>query len=182
MVDHNEIASVILTLCTALGGFLLSELSSLIRDHRSLKREREARYEARGEQMKQRRTEFQRQTLLDLQDSLAKLVRATGQGHHLDDMASRASGQWQKQLWGDDLDERYRLAQVQTSLLGVRVANEDVRNDIEELKAASSKTALSPSKASADAELERMARAYERVNRRIGDLLRGLDSDDDLTG
>jgi hypothetical protein len=66
------------TLLNGGGGYWLSGRNDEARDNRALEREQKARREDRVDRLQEQRREWQRQTLLDLQDELQKLARATG--------------------------------------------------------------------------------------------------------
>jgi hypothetical protein len=59
----------------------------------------------RRDQLFERRTTFQRQTLLDLQEASTQLARSVGAINHQERVAHRSTGKWSKQLVPDDLDE-----------------------------------------------------------------------------
>jgi hypothetical protein len=66
------------TLLNGVGGYWLSGRNDEARDIRTLQREQTARKEERDDRLQEQRHEWQRQTLLDLQDELQKLARAIG--------------------------------------------------------------------------------------------------------
>lgn len=178
---------------TALVGFVTASISDWLRDRRASAREREAaeanrtreregREAARREQRFERRAAFQRQTLLDLQEAVQKLVRTTGEMKHHDTMAVRAGGEWGKQLLGEDLNNRSHLTNVQTTMLGVRVRDESVRNLLRELREECMHSQLAGSEAEAERALVKAASIFEKLNERIGELLRKLDDDEEATG
>lgn len=176
---------------TALLGFVTASVLDWLRDRRAEQRERnaaertaarerEARDAARREQRFERRTAFQRQTLLDLQEATLRLVRATGEMNHLDTVASRGGGEWGKQLFGEDLNDRARLAQAQTTVLGVRVRDDAVRNGIKIVKNECVAATSSRSEEEAKRAMHRMSDAFDEMNERLGEILRKLDDDEDL--
>jgi hypothetical protein len=89
-------------------------------------RDRGARL-ARAEARRDARDEFQRQTLLDLQEAAARMGRAIGRAHHHDTMAFRQSGEWGKTLYGDDLSEEMVACTIQLRLLAERIRDDDLR-------------------------------------------------------
>jgi hypothetical protein len=71
MADPTPIASASwFPVLTLLLGFVTASISDWLRDRRAGLREREARETGRREQLFQRRTTFQRQTLLELQEEV----------------------------------------------------------------------------------------------------------------
>lgn len=164
---------------TALGGFVTASITDWLRDQRAAVREREARAASRREQLLERRTIFQRQTLLDLQDAVMKLIRTTGQMNLQDKMAFRETGEWQKQLYGADLGDRAHAANVHTLMLGVRVRDEAVRRLLDVVRRESISATLCRSSADAERAMLTMGEASRKLNERIGEILRMLDDDED---
>lgn len=163
---------------TAFLGYAVAALSEWWRDQRAYKREREAQGERRQEQSHMRRNEFQRATLLELQDELVKLIRAIGEGHHQDVMAHRAGGAWQKQLYGNDLDSRIHAGMTKTSTLGVRVRDKDVRRLLSELRQQCSEAVHCKNEEISERAISLAQAVYDKLNDRIGELLRILDDDE----
>jgi hypothetical protein len=160
---------------TLLLGFVTKSATDWLQDRRNTRREREAREAARRDQLFERRTTFQRETLLDLQEAAAQLARSTGAIHHVDNTAYRSIGKWREQLLSDELDEGNRLAQVRTVMLGARVRDDIVRELIDKLKTCSTEAIHSPTKEESDRALIGMTAIYDRLNKRIGEVLRKLD-------
>jgi hypothetical protein len=119
---------------TLLLGFATKSLSDWLENRRNTRRERAAREAVRREQLFERRTSFQRQTLLEIQEASMQLVRSVGAIHHEDKMAYRSTGEWGKQRVGDDLSEANRLAQARTGMLAARVRDDTIRELIGKLK------------------------------------------------
>jgi hypothetical protein len=128
-----------LPVATLLIGYLTKSVSEWVQYRRASarermqheytsEREREARDALRRDQLFERRNTFQRQTLLDLQENLTLLGRTIGEMSIHDRRAYRETSEWQKQLYGDDLAERNRVAQARTGMLGVRVRRIDPRS------------------------------------------------------
>ncbi len=142
---------------------------------RTATRERSAAETKRREDLFQQRTIFQRQTLLDLQDALFKLGRATGSIHHEDKMALKKAGTWQKQRLDGELDEDFRLGQMQNSILASRVRDNGVRELVEEFRMYCTRTAMAATPADADRAFSAAIEVHEPLNKRIGEILRGLE-------
>jgi hypothetical protein len=178
------------TIFTTLCGFFAGWLTEWFRDERARrreheaaestsKREREARNATRREQRFERRSSFQRQTLLDLQDAVQKLLRTTGKMHHLDSIAHRSGAEWHRQLYPDDLDNEAHLVNVQTTLLAVRVRDDSIRSMVKDLKDKCGSVVFSNTKADSDRFMEAAVAIFETLNERIGERLRQLDDDED---
>lgn len=175
---------------TTLGGFFAGWLTELFRDGRTRRREHEAaeatsnreraaRDAARREQRFERRTNFQRQTLLDLQDTVQKLLRVTGKMQHLDGIAHRSTGEWHKQLYPDDVNNEAHLTNVQTTLLAVRVRDESIRSMAKDLREKCNSVFFSKNEAESERLILAAAAVFETLNERIGERLRQIDDDED---
>jgi hypothetical protein len=108
---------LILPFVTLVVGWVLSELGSWFKDHR----EEKARIRVRDEQKIDRQFDFQRQTLLDLQDKIAELFRLT-------------SEMYRAHIEGDyvtpELKEKRLNLMVRVEVLNVRVGDELLRGQI----------------------------------------------------
>ena len=164
---------------TLLLGFFTKSLSDWAQHRHTTEREREAREAARREQRFQQRIAFQRQTLLDLQDALMQLARTTGEMHFHDKKAFRETGRWQKQLYGEDLAERDRVANARTAMLGVRVADASVRDLLQQFKNQCTASILSENEEASECSLRKMGLVFESLNQRIGEILRKLEEDEE---
>src|SRR5580700_4913536 len=119
---------------TLLLGFALNAFTESIRRRHELKRDRESRLEARRDHVLEQRRNFQRDTLLALQEAIADLARATGAAHHQNEMNYRKTGEWQNQLLSDDLDQANLLAMRRTGILEVRVRDAQLRQLVKEFR------------------------------------------------
>jgi hypothetical protein len=160
-----------------LAGFLASSAIEFLRDRRTLKREREAREATRRETRADRRANFQRQTLLELQDSLLELGRTNGQIHHLDTRAYKQTGDWRTQLVPEDLDEKNRSANARTAVLTSRVHDASVRKMVQEFKENANFETMGRDPESASDAHNLGIRLFVKINERIGELLRKIDDE-----
>jgi hypothetical protein len=77
---------MVLPVVTLILGFAISAVTDWIKYPRDSERERAARLETRRDQLSEQRRSFQRQTLLDLQEAIQDLARATGAAHVQDNI------------------------------------------------------------------------------------------------
>jgi hypothetical protein len=105
-------------------GLLGGYLADALRDSRAAAREEAAADRARVRE----RAAFERETLIELQDWLAKLMRAMGAMHHHDYMEYRKSGRWGHDPVGEDLNTGFHEAIVNVHRYRVRAADADVRD------------------------------------------------------
>jgi hypothetical protein len=164
---------------TLLIGYGTKSLSDWVQNKRVIVRDREAREAARHDQRVARRITFQRETLLELQEVSMQLGRATGRGHHLDEMAYRESKSWGKNFLPDDLDESHRVAQARVLMLGVRVRDDTTRKLVDQFRECSTATLFSVQRDDADRAMAKMVSVHDELHRRIGELLREIDSADE---
>lgn len=163
---------------TLLAGFASKWVFDWLSHKRVLAKEREARLAQVRTQMLERRITFQRQTLLDLQDALSKLGRATGAAAHQDRMAFRTTGQWQRQHLTDGWSDKFQEAQVAAQTLSVRVRDDLVRDLVSQMKTACVETLLCSGLEESDAAMIRAMNFHEQLNDRVGMILRSLDDDE----
>jgi len=79
MTDWTAIVGSVTTLLGGLGGYWLAGRNDDNRDQQAAAREEAARRESFAERLEEDRHTFQRDTLLELQDELQRLVRNTAQ-------------------------------------------------------------------------------------------------------
>jgi hypothetical protein len=164
---------------TLLIGYGTKSLSDWIQNKRAIVREREAREATRHDQRVARRVTFQRETLLELQEVAMQLARATGRANYLDEMAFEESGNWRNCLLPDDVNESYRVAQARVLMLSVRARDDAVRDLVQRFKDASSATVMSAQRDTASRALGALVSVHDELHKRIGILLRELDSSDE---
>jgi hypothetical protein len=126
------IVTAITPVAAGLGGYWLSGRNDDARDQRTAAREEAARLAARGERRDDRRHEFQRTTLLELQDELQRQARVSGRALIHDRSMVREHGQLT--LLPEGLsDEAYTIG-VSIRRLQERVLDEQVRNAVADFK------------------------------------------------
>lgn len=167
---------------TLIIGALLKGTFDALTDRRIEKRERAARRERRLDEIQLRRANFQRATLLELQEAISQLARFTGKSHHLDVVAHRKTGKWQKQYLPEDLGEGLLVANTNVSRLRVRVRDEEIRRLAESFSKNCADIAVSGGEAVAEKTLRQMGSVLVELHERIGLVLRNLDDDEDRVG
>ncbi len=70
---------------------------------------------------------FQRETLLAFQDALLDWIRLGGEHHLADKRAYRGTGEWGKNLVGEDQSDRERAASRNLTVLRSRIDDDDLR-------------------------------------------------------
>lgn len=137
-----------------------------LRDGRATAREQLARSEAREQQ----REDFQRATLIELQDSLQRYIRGIGAAVHFDEMSFRKHGE-QFQL-PHGLSDQIHEAQMLTSKLATRVMDDEVRDLVDgAIKKGIDATLPGDQPPAAVREMGELA---GRAQERMGTMIRGL--------
>ncbi len=179
MSDVQSVASGawsgVVSVIAFLGGFGAKWLLDLEQNRRVTAREREARREARRDLLTERRADFQRKNLLDLQEACTRLIRKAGQANHHDKMTLKKTGEWQKGLLPEEVNEEFRLGQATVSMLEVRVRDSEIRGLTKELRTRCTSVVISSDVAASDKALAQMATTHEELNHRIGAVLRDLE-------
>lgn len=169
---------------TAFGGFILAAISEYLRDRRATTRERDARNAVRHLQQLERRTNFQRQTLLDLQEAAQQLGRSCGTTYFIKHERFLQTGKWENEdlPLPDDLNEDLRQAVTKTIMLSARVRNDGVREMAGTFKRFATGIATASSKSDAQAALNQMMATLGPLHESIGGVLRKLDDDEEAAG
>lgn len=157
----------------------ITALSQKISDTRQLTREREARREQRREAISLRRVEFQRATLLELQERLLDLGRMVTRAQIEDFRAFKASGNWHSGLLSEEVNEGVRVAQASVTRLLERVRDNQVRSLASSFSENCVSVTIAPSRADSDRCYHNMLRTSGELNARLGVVLRSLDDDED---
>lgn len=121
----TAIIGPITTLLGGLGGYWLAGRNEDARDQRSARREQVARRAALAERLEEDRHSFQRDTLLELQDELQRLVRNTAQIMLQDEKTIKQFGQIY--LLGGDLSDEAMQITVSVQRLRSRVLDDQLR-------------------------------------------------------
>jgi hypothetical protein len=162
---------------TLLLGFVAKGVSDWIDYKRNAAREaKKLKFELK-QKLYDRRVEFQRQTLLDLQDAVAKLGRFAGATYMQDLKAFKATGEWQKQRLSEDLDKEFTDTQRMVRILCVRLRDVDARQLVGKFSNECAMIGIC-GKDESDKVMERMSLSFDELNNRIGELLREIDNDE----
>ncbi len=112
---------------TFIAGAALTLLAETLRDRRAIAREGQAFARNRTREDEQAARQFERETLLELQDAVQRYARVVGRVHHAAHLHIRREGGTAASFMSpDDLDEELRLAGVNINRLVARVADAEV--------------------------------------------------------
>jgi hypothetical protein len=164
------------TISSVVAGGGLTMLSSWIADRRLTARDRERRSEEERERLQVRRKDFQRDTLLELQIASQKLLRNAGASLHQDIMAHRKTGIWQKQQLPGDLSDGHLRWSTEMMLLSSRVLDEEIRSLADQLRTLTVTVGFSNNEDDAEAGMSAAAEVQQALIRRIGKLVREMDT------
>jgi hypothetical protein len=163
----------------ALGGYWLAGRNEEARDVRASQREETARRAALTERLEDQRHDIQRETLLELQDELQKLARATVQILHFDrnNLGLRAAG---TVTLPDELDDGFSTLSV--NRLKTRVLDRQLRDAIDAFTAICSRDAAIPRggehfsgydlKAAIAQQLVELNERFTQLNEQVGERIR----------
>ena len=162
-------------IATAFGGYISAQISDWLRDRRTHEREREARNAIRQNTVLERRNEFQRQTLLDLQEWAMKLMQSVGSAHLFDMRRWAKDREWHVERYPDDTNSAIQTSNAQTAMLGVRVRNEDVKNLLWRLKHEADTITAAKTPKMAQTAIGEASTLFVLFNEKIGQVLIELD-------
>jgi hypothetical protein len=155
-------------------GFALGSLSVLFKHQLILKRDREARVAERKETRAIQRNEFQRETLLSLQEAATSLMDATIESYR--DGWAKSLGQPSTIISSIDLDRAYWKADARTNMLQVRVHNKQVSDKCYVFrKMCSEATEIFPDHDKARAAASAAQEAVKQLHEEVGTAVKGLD-------
>ncbi|EKS29382.1 hypothetical protein [Afipia felis] len=162
---------------TLLLGYGTKSLSDWIDFKRTVRREREARAEIRRDKISERRNDFQRATLLELQEVAHRLGRMAYLANYCDETTYRRDPEnWQKQLIPEETSEGFREAQARASLLSARVLDDEAREYLEEFRTCCTTVVFSKQRGVSLRALAELDPLHRRFNSHVGELLRNIDS------
>ncbi|MFD1260674.1 hypothetical protein [Entomomonas asaccharolytica] len=155
-------------------GALLTMFASYLADFRLLKRERTARKEQQYATLYLKRIEFQRETLIQLQDVIDNISRKTAE-IQLNDIHNYNQGtEWKKISVPDDLDELLRATKAKLIKLKARIEDEKLRKCLDTFNSISLKVTLSENKAESEHQMQLLSHSFEEVQNLIGENFRQL--------
>lgn len=161
--------------CTLLLGAIGKGLGDVLGDRRRDRREAQARKEARLDVQRARHAEFQRETLLQLQEAIYDLGRLAGRVNFADVIAEHELGTWGKKDLPAEVNDGFLLATVKTQKFRVRAASADIREMGAQFVNACTQVSMARARADSDNALKAAMSIFEKLNERIGDALSALD-------
>jgi hypothetical protein len=156
-------------------GFAFGILTEWFRDARAYRREREARSDARAETKAEQRRDFQRQSLIALQDAICELI-ADLRLHVGEKSAVVLEGKdWNEAVASKEVAIKSMISRDRVVTLRARVSDDLTRRLTQAVLVACASTVRAKSKEGVFEGLEKMKEGLEGVSERIGIMLRTLD-------
>jgi len=179
-VDLLGIPSAVwLPIATLILGGVLTAFFDAQKDRRALDREREARKDQRSDTLLLKRIEFQRDTLLALQDAIASFGRFTGQMHLHDEQVFRETKEWGKSQLGEEISNGAFAANVLLDKLRVRVDDDTIREQTSRFRLLCLAVGEARSESTSTGALNEAMAVMAPLHERIGEVLRNLDKDEE---
>jgi hypothetical protein len=125
-----------------------------------------------GRNREQRRKDFQKETILSLQEILFEYTTAVGDVHHQRVVAFQRTGAWDTQLVFDD-ETRNRVVLKLIKLI-VRVGDDELRRLILAARESADRVLLADSQEAAVRAMHESLLPIENANTRLGAVLRDL--------
>lgn len=116
--------------------------------------------------------EFQRGTLLELQEAIHDTLRLCSRAHFEDVENFRRTGEWGREKLSEEVNEGVRLSRRRVAILVDRISNESLRTDVKSLMQLSAQEALSHSEGEAEMAQHRLFAQVGPVLENIGSVLR----------
>jgi len=115
---------------------------------------------------------FQRETLLSVQEAVQDLMRSVAKVHLADEAAFRETKQWGVNQLPDDLAENYRILSQRAHALAVRIADDSLREKIQEVRAKAGCITSAKSYTDATEQFTALTFEYTRTMEHLGSVLR----------
>jgi len=120
----------------------------------------------------ERAKEFQRTTLLDLQDALYDAVRMCGRAYYEDFVAYKSGTAWGKGRLTEELSAGLLASNRRVSILIERIEHAELRSEVKSLTAQMSALTMQTEKEDADCMKIEMAQKFDVLVEKIGSVLR----------
>src|ERR1017187_2612874 len=164
-----------LPLITAFIGFATGGFTEWMRDRRAYTREKEARDVARRDAQLERHNEFQRSTLLELQDEVSKFLNAGFEVFIAIKLAKKDDEKWSDTTYPGQYSVAYTAARIAADILNVRVQDERIRVQYKELRSKLGGMVWAKTEREATIAREESRKCFSQLNECIGEVIRGLD-------
>ena len=120
----------------------------------------------------ERANEFQRETLLELQEAIHDTLRLCSRAHFEDVENFRRTGEWGREKLSEEVNEGIRLSRRRVAILVERISDDSLRSDVKSLMQLSTQEALSRSEREAEIAQQRLFSQVGPVLENLGTVLR----------
>jgi hypothetical protein len=181
--DLVPAAAVIVGGAFTIAGGVLREQFTSRREREARTSERELAQEARAAERELVRAAFQRETLLELQDAILRLVRNTTQLNHHHRQVYAENGTYARQFDPPDLSDESRLATAAVTRLRQRVLEDGLRQRVRDVQELCTQITMPPQVTGetdaqaadrAGAQSIRLVHEYAELEDHLGHVLRSL--------
>jgi hypothetical protein len=117
---------------------------------------------------------FQRENLLEVQQTIQDMMRYYFCMLHEDRIAFMQSGEWGKVRLSEEVNEGSRATNAKLAMLRVRIADDEVREAIKSLVSRIVKYHVAKTEEEADAIMDEASDSFTPLMERIGETLRSL--------
>jgi hypothetical protein len=124
------------------------------------------------EERREKAKEFQRTTLLDLQEALHDAVRMHARAHHEYYMAFKTGAHWGRFRLSGEVDKGNQISARKVSILIERVENEKVRREVKNLTAMLAMQPLIEDRDVAEGQQFEIADLFLQLQKDLGTVLR----------
>lgn len=156
------------TIVGAIVGASASILTTIINGRKSTQLQKERDNFDRLERYR----EFQRNTLLELQDSLSQNLRLIGRAH-LEDLASyRQNDGVRSNLLSAELDQDIMLSNRKNAILTERISDDELRNNLKKLRQNMNDVLFAKSENESRNKLQIVSSCFEKLMEELGVVLR----------
>jgi hypothetical protein len=167
---------------TLILGAFLAFVSEALRDRRAARREVSLLAERRHDDAQRARVEFQRPTLIALQEEIHKMGRLAGRIHHHNLMNGRNTGTFGTSHLPDDLNEDFALCARTVAMLRVRAADDEIRALTKAVVASFVAILFAADRDTAEKLFSASNDPIDTFNERLGVVLRSLDEVSSIGG
>jgi hypothetical protein len=101
--------------------------------------------------------------------------------NHLGEMEYRETGEWGKGFFPDDVNDEAHHVNQKTLLLMVRVRDDRIRELVKDFRVHANAVGICRTREEERRSMDKMVAILEPLNERIGEILRRLDDDQDLS-
>lgn len=164
-------------------GFAAALATELLRGSQTLKRDREARRENTISERKNARDSFERETLIELQESIAALMRNTGAIFHETEIEFATYGTWGRQQLPEKIGGESSVSLVRDfQKLRVRILDDELRQLAGKWWEIGSQSTIGAMREEPDDQARQRATdawrtcvaIHEQLNEKLGERLRTL--------